>query len=369
MTNPPELLHSARAVRIWLATVIAMVFAMVVVGGVTRLTGSGLSMVEWEPIMGVVPPLSEADWNAAFDAYKQYPQYKLTHPDMDLAGFKGIFFWEYVHRVLGRAIGMAFAIPFFWFLARGAFSRPLSIRLGIALALGGMQGFVGWLMVKSGLVDEPRVSHIRLAAHLGLAFTIIGYLSWVLLSLLPRRASADRQAPGVPRWMLGGVTALLVLQVLYGAFVAGLKAGWGYNTFPRMGDRWVAEAVMAIDPWWQALLHDHATVQFVHRTLGTVLLVAVATLWFVFRARIAGRLQGKFLHLLLATVVIQYALGVYTLVNVVPLVPAVMHQACAALVVMALVGVLATNRLGVSLAPAAATGGIGSRVSPVPTSS
>lgn len=340
MTRHPELRHSAGAVRAWLATVIAMVFTMVVVGGITRLTGSGLSMVEWEPIMGIVPPLSDADWNAAFEAYKQYPQYRLTHPDMDLDGFKGIFFWEYVHRVLGRAIGMAFALPFFWFLVRGAFERPLAMRLGVALLLGGTQGFVGWLMVKSGLVDEPRVSHFRLAAHLGLALTIIGYLGWVLLSLRPQVPDSGLKGAGIPRWALAGVSGLLVLQILYGAFVAGLRAGWGYNTFPRMGDRWIADAVLAMEPWWQGLLQDHATVQFVHRLLGTVLLGFVAWVWMRFRHQARDLLQQRFLHLLFGLVIAQYALGVYTLVNVVPLVPAVMHQGCAALVVLALVGVL-----------------------------
>ncbi len=343
MTPHPELLHSAKAVRLWLAVVIAMVFGMVVVGGITRLTGSGLSMVEWEPIMGVIPPLSDADWTAAFEAYKQYPQYRLTHPDMDLAGFQGIFFWEYVHRVLGRSIGMAFALPFFWFLARGTFARPLAFRLGIALLLGGLQGFVGWLMVKSGLVDEPRVSHFRLAAHLGLALTIIAYLGWVLLSLRPHAIAMDTARTGIPRSLLRLLTALVAVQIVYGAFVAGLRAGWGYNTFPRMGDRWVAEAVMAMDPWWLNLLEDHATVQFMHRLLGTLLVFAVGAIWLRYRNSARDRVQRHGLDLLFGLVLTQYALGIYTLVNVVPLVPAVMHQGCAALIVLALVAVLSRS--------------------------
>jgi cytochrome c oxidase assembly protein subunit 15 len=343
MTPHPELLHSARAVRLWLAVVIAMVFSMVVVGGITRLTGSGLSMVEWEPIMGVVPPLSDADWHAAFEAYKQYPQYRLTHPDMDLSGFQGIFFWEYVHRVLGRTIGLVFAVPFFWFLARGAFARPLALRLGIALFLGGLQGFVGWLMVKSGLVDEPRVSHFRLAAHLGLALTIIAYLGWVLLSLRPRGSTAPVGQAGIPRPLLRLLTILVGVQIIYGAFVAGLRAGWGYNTFPRMGDRWIAEAVMAMDPWWVNLLEDHATVQFLHRVLGTLLVVAVGAVWLRYRNSARDRVQRHGLDVLLGLLLAQYALGVYTLVNVVPLVPAVMHQGCAALIVLALVAVLSRS--------------------------
>jgi cytochrome c oxidase assembly protein subunit 15 len=343
MTPHPELLHSARAVRLWLAVVIAMVFSMVVVGGITRLTGSGLSMVEWEPIMGVVPPLSDADWTAAFEAYKQYPQYRLTHPDMDLAGFQGIFFWEYVHRVLGRTIGLVFAVPFFWFLARGALARPLALRLGVALFLGGLQGFVGWLMVKSGLVDEPRVSHFRLAAHLGLALTIIAYLGWVLLSLRPRGSTAPVGHAGIPRPLLRLLTVLVGVQIIYGAFVAGLRAGWGYNTFPRMGDRWIAEAVMAMDPWWVNLLEDHATVQFLHRVLGTLLVVAVGALWLRYRNSARDRVQRHGLDVLFGLLLAQYALGVYTLVNVVPLVPAVMHQGCAALIVLALVAVLSRS--------------------------
>lgn len=338
----PDLRHSATAVRRWLFTVVALVFTMVVVGGITRLTGSGLSMVEWEPIMGVVPPLDEADWNAAFDAYKQYPQYRLTHPDMDLAGFKAIFFWEYVHRVLGRAIGLVFALPFFWFLARGAFSRPLAIKLGVALALGGTQGLVGWLMVKSGLVDEPRVSHFRLAAHLGLALLIMGYVAWILHGLR-EPAPAQPGCTAIPRWQIRGVLALTVLQILYGAFVAGLRAGWGFNTFPKMGDRWIPEIWLDMQPWWMNFLENNATVQLVHRVLGTVLLAAVAWIWVRGRARVGAAERGA-LDLLAALVALQYGLGVYTLVNEVPITAAVMHQGCAALVVLALVRLMQSGR-------------------------
>jgi cytochrome c oxidase assembly protein subunit 15 len=346
MRPPPlmtttELRHSEGAVRGWIVLVIALVFAMVVVGGVTRLTDSGLSMVEWKPIMGAVPPLNDADWHAAFDAYTKYPQYRLKNPDMDLAAFKQIFFWEYVHRLLGRSIGLVFALPFAWFLWRGALGRPLAWKLGVALALGGMQGLVGWLMVASGLVgDATRVSHYRLTVHLGLAFAIMAWLLWVLIPLWPRRvAGAARIGPG---W-LGTVLVLALLQIVFGAFVAGLRAGWGYNTFPKMGDRWIPEAVMALEPWWRNFLHDNATVQFVHRVLGTLLLLAVAALWMVHRPRCSGA-QRAALDLLGVLVLAQYALGVYTLVNAVPLVAAVMHQACAALLVLALVAFARLSR-------------------------
>jgi cytochrome c oxidase assembly protein subunit 15 len=332
MASPADLRHSAGAVRAWIALVIALVFSMVVVGGITRLTGSGLSMVEWEPIMGAIPPLDEADWQEAFDKYKQTPQFRHENHAMDLAGFKGIFLWEYLHRLLGRSIGLVFALPFAWFLLRGALSRPLAWKLGGALALGGLQGLVGWLMVKSGLVDVPRVSHYRLAAHLGIAFLIIAYLGWLLTGLCERPGAQRAQPMG---GLFGAVVVLAILQILYGAFVAGLRAGWGFNTFPLMGDRWIAEAVMAFEPWWKNLLESQATVQFVHRVLGTVLLAAVIALWLRARTRVDG-LQRNALHALLGLMAVQYVLGVYTLVNVVPLVAAVAHQGCAALVVLAL---------------------------------
>lgn len=326
---------SRKAVFGWLWVLIALVFSMVVVGGVTRLTGSGLSIVEWAPILGAVPPLNEADWQAAFEQYKQYPQYRITHPDMTLSEFKGIFFWEYVHRLLGRGIGIVFLVPFLWFWARGCLSSRLRWRLLVALGLGGLQGTVGWLMVKSGLVDEPRVSHFRLAAHLGIAFLIMAYLFWLVLEL--RDADAEPSATATPKLLLWGVGTLTVLQIVYGAFVAGLRAGWGYNTFPKMGDRWIAEKVMAMDPWWINLLEDHATVQFAHRWIGTLLLALVAMLWLRARGAGFGGARRASTSVLLALVVFQYCLGVYTLLEVVPLVPAVMHQGCASLVLLAVV--------------------------------
>jgi len=224
--NESDVLGSRRAIFAWLWLLIAMVFGMVVVGGVTRLTGSGLSIVEWAPILGTLPPLNHADWMAAFGKYQQYPQYRITHPDMTLAEFQGIFFWEYVHRLLGRLVGMVFLLPFLWFWLRGCLSARLRGRLLVALGLGALQGLMGWLMVKSGLVDEPRVSHFRLAAHLGLAFSIMAYLFWVLLQLRGDAARAVARA-AAPRVLLWSVAALTVLQIVYGAFVAGLRYGEG----------------------------------------------------------------------------------------------------------------------------------------------
>ena len=340
MPTPSDLRHSRGAVLGWLLCIIGMVFCMVVVGGVTRLTGSGLSIVEWAPIMGTLPPLNEADWQAAFGQYQQFPQYRITHPDMSLAEFKGIFFWEYVHRLLGRGIGVVFLLPFLWFWIRGAFTQRLSLQLLGALTLGGMQGLVGWLMVKSGLVDEPHVSHFRLALHLGLAFTIMAYILWLLLGLRAPEEPARPPGTPYPRGLLWSVAIVTVGQIVYGAFVAGLRAGLGYNTFPKMGELWVADAVMALQPWWLNLLESHATVQFVHRWLGTLLLLLVAALW-LWARRAAWTAQQQFrIHALLLLVVLQYLLGVYTLVRYVPLTAAVMHQGCASLVLLAVIAVM-----------------------------
>ena len=353
MPTPSDLHHSRRAVLGWLLGIITIVFCMVIVGGVTRLTGSGLSIVEWAPIMGTLPPLSEADWLTAFGQYQQFPQFRITHPDMSLAEFKGIFFWEYIHRLLGRGIGVVFLLPFLWFWARGAFTRRLSLQLLGALALGGMQGLVGWFMVKSGLVDEPHVSHYRLALHLGLAFAIMAYILWLVLDLCTRDKAADLPSSPSPRVLMWSIAVVTVAQIIYGAFVAGLRAGLGYNTFPKMGELWIADAVMALRPWWLNLLESHATVQFVHRWLGTLLLLLVVVLWLRARRTAWTAQQQLRIHILLLLVTLQYLLGVYTLLRYVPLTAAVMHQGCASLVLLAVIAVMQGFRRHRNQAPTA----------------
>lgn len=342
--TPEDIRCSRSAINMWIATMIALVFSMVVVGGITRLTGSGLSIVEWAPIMGTLPPLNEHDWLEAFAQYQQYPQYRIDHPDMTLAQFKGIFFWEYVHRLLGRAIGLVFLVPFLWFWLRGCLSPRLRMRLLGALLLGGLQGAMGWFMVKSGLVDEPRVSHFRLAAHLGLAFLIMCYLLWLLLELQPRRHEGR---VGTASLALRGVLgALLVVQIIYGAFVAGLRAGWGYNTFPRMGPDWLPAAATNLDPWWHNLVENPWMIQFLHRWIGTAVVLLVIWFWWRVRGGRYSLTQRKSAATLMVLTLAQYLLGLYTLLNVVPLTPAVMHQGCAALVLLAYVWVLVTFRSG-----------------------
>lgn len=320
-----------RPLRAWLWSVAGMTLVVLIVGGITRLTQSGLSMVDWEPLMGVVPPLSDAQWQEAFDRYRQFPEYQQLRRGMSLDEFKFIFFWEYLHRILARAIGLVFLVPFLFFWARGYLTRAL-VRRGLVLfGLGAAQGIMGWLMVASGLVDRPSVSHYRLAAHLSLAFVIFGYALWLARDLA---LGADRPAlaAGTRRLLARGlalVGGLLAVQVVWGAFVAGLKAGLYHNTFPLMDGRLVPRDMFWLDPAVMNLVQNPIAVQWVHRVLGTVLaLAALGLVIGVFRAgadRASRRLGGVFLGLM----AVQYLLGVLTLVYVVPVTLGVLHQAMA----------------------------------------
>jgi cytochrome c oxidase assembly protein subunit 15 len=321
-----------RRVAAWLFTCCALVFAMVVVGGVTRLTHSGLSIVEWEPLVGTIPPLSQPDWEELFEEYKATPQYRKVNREMSLEEFKGIFWWEYVHRLLGRAIGVVFFVPFLWFLARRRIDRPLAWKLGGIFVLGALQGAMGWYMVMSGLVDDPRVSQYRLVAHLGLAFLIFGAMLWTALGLLyPER---DRLAPSWPwlaRWALG-LASLIFLMVLSGGFVAGIRAGFAYNTFPLMNGRFVPSEIFMLEPWWTNLFNNMATVQFNHRMIAWLLIFAVPALWFAVRRDTPGPRARFAADSLLAMLAIQVALGIATLLLAVPVPLAAAHQGGAVLV-------------------------------------
>lgn len=314
-----------RPVTIWIGSVCLLVIAMVVVGGITRLTGSGLSIVEWRPVTGALPPLSDAGWQEAFEAYRSSPQYRLVNIGMTLAEFKRIFAWEYGHRLLGRLLGVVFLVPWAYFVARGALSRRFSAKLLIGFALGAFQGLVGWLMVASGLVHEPRVSHYRLAAHLTLAFVLLGYLFWTWLDLRETGEPTARRVRLPLRLFLFPLGA----QIVYGAFTAGLHAGVGYNTFPTMHGAWVPRGALALTPAWRNAVENPATVQFVHRALGA--LVAAAAIAIVVVARRSTRTVRSAVTLLGAVVMLQFALGVMTLLLVVPVSLGVLHQlgACA----------------------------------------
>ncbi len=315
-----------RAVAAWLFVCCALVFAMVVVGGVTRLTHSGLSITEWAPIVGTLPPLSEADWAEAFSRYQATPEFRQVNPDMDLGGFKRIFWWEYAHRLLGRAIGVAFLAPYLWFLVRRRIPRSYAAALGAIFALGALQGALGWYMVQSGLIDDPRVSHLRLTAHLGLAFLIFGAMLWVGLSLL-RPPPANTGSPGLRR-LAGRLAALVFLMVLAGGLVAGIRAGFAYNTFPLMNGHWVPPEILMLEPWYRNFTNNMATVQFDHRLLAAILALLVP--WFVWRVHRTADLPAparRAAELFLALLAVQIALGIATLLLVVPLALAAAHQA------------------------------------------
>lgn len=324
---PPE---RRRHLRAWFAAGAGLTFLIVVVGGITRLTQSGLSIVDWQPIVGVVPPIGEAEWREAFARYQQFPEYRTLRPDMTLAEFRFIFFWEYTHRLLARLIGVVFLVPFCVFAARGWFRGPLLGRVLLLFGLGALQGFVGWFMVSSGLVDDPRVSHFRLALHLSVALSIFALCVWLY------REMRDERAPDVADGTAGtGVAAvgvLLAAQILYGAFVAGLDAGLGFNTFPLMGGRFFPPGGLSMDPALWNFLANPWTVQWVHRVLGTVLLLASVAAYLRLRRPGADARSRRFAGALAVLVAAQYALGVATLVLSVPVSLGVLHQGFAVVV-------------------------------------
>lgn len=322
-----------RVIAYWLLSVAGMVFIMVVIGGVTRLTESGLSMVEWRPATGWLPPLTETNWEAVFAAYRTSPEFREINASMTLLEFKEIFWLEYIHRLWGRLIGVAFFVPFVSFLALKWVDRRLALKLLIMFILGGLQGVLGWFMVKSGLVDRPDVSQYRLAAHLGAALLIYGYILWVAWGLLfPERTAP----PGAPGWRFSvGLCAMIVLTMLSGGFVAGLNAGFAYNTFPLMDGELIPEHLFALSPVYINFFEDVTTVQFTHRVLAMTTLVTVATFWLVLRRGAACRSARRASNMLLAFAVLQVTLGISTLLLIVPIPLAAAHQAVAVLLLTA----------------------------------
>ncbi len=319
-----------RAVAVWLLACCALVFAMVVVGGVTRLTHSGLSMVEWQPLIGAIPPLDDAQWEAEFAKYRRTPEFKQRNFDMTVEGFKGIFWWEYVHRLLGRGIGLAFLLPFLYFLARRRLGRPLAWKLAGIFALGALQGAMGWYMVASGLVDDPRVSQFRLSAHLTLAFVIYAAMFWVALDVL---STARLGAPPGVRRLASALVVLVLGMVVTGGLVAGIRAGYAYNTFPLMNGHIVPPEILVMQPWWMNFGYNMATVQFDHRLFAWALAFLVPAAWLAVRRTQGLSVQASWAAsgLLLATAA-QIALGIATLLQKVPLGLAAAHQGNAVLV-------------------------------------
>jgi cytochrome c oxidase assembly protein subunit 15 len=330
-----------RPVAVWLLVCCALVFAIVVVGGITRLTHSGLSIVEWQPIVGALPPLDEAGWQETFAKYRQTPEYRLVNPGMSLDGFKSIFWWEYVHRLLGRLTGAVFFLPLLWFALRGKIPRALAWKLAGILALGAAQGILGWYMVQSGLVDDPRVSQYRLTAHLGIAFLIYAAMLWIALDLLFSRAGFPFR--GLRRFALA-LVALIFAMVLSGGLVAGIRAGLAYNTFPLMNGHVIPQEIFSLEPWYLNFSSNMATVQFDHRLLAWLLAFLVPWFWLRVLRAAAPRRARFAADLLLGALALQIALGIATLLLAVPVPFAAAHQAGALLVFSAAVFVLHSLR-------------------------
>lgn len=316
-----------RQIALWLFICSTMVFAILVVGGVTRLTHSGLSIVEWKPIVGIIPPLNQAEWDETFDKYKKTPEYQQVNHQMSLDEFKGIFYWEYWHRVLGRLIGVVFFLPFVYFLLRRKIEPRLTPKLLGIFILGGMQGAMGWYMVKSGLVDDPRVSQYRLVAHLSLAFLIFISMMWVALGLWAERARRSPNAALRKLQRIGFWLAILVFyMVITGGFVAGIRAGKAYNTFPLMNGHVLPPESFMIEPWYLNFFNNMAMVQFDHR-LGAWLLAFLVP-WFcakIWSASVSSRVR-LVASLLLAALAVQIALGIATLLLAVPVALGAAHQ-------------------------------------------
>lgn len=320
--------RSLAPVRLWLFAVAALVVVMVSVGGATRLTGSGLSITEWKPIMGAIPPLTDADWHEAFEKYRQIPQYKQVNRGMSLESFKTIFWWEWGHRFLARLVGVAFLVPFLVFLSLGYIRRSLVPRMVGLFALGGLQGFIGWYMVASGLSERVSVSQYRLALHLGLAFVILGALVWTALTLEDEGRGRQRG-----RWWKGGVLLLAAafVQVELGALVAGMKAGLAYNTWPLMDGQVIPKGLFVMQPWLLNLFENAMTVQFNHRVMAYVLVGLVAfQLWRITVGTSTPAQRASALALGGITL-IQVALGIWTLLAQVPLSLGLIHQFGAAI--------------------------------------
>ena len=321
-----------RAILRWLQLCLLLVFAMVLLGGATRLTGSGLSMVTWHPT-GMLPPLDSDEWQAEFELYQQFPEYQLVNLHMTLDDFKRIFWFEYSHRMLGRLIGLVVVLPFAWFWLRGQLSAQLKPRLAIMLVLGGLQGLLGWYMVKSGLVDNPQVSHYRLTAHLLSAILIYGFILWTIFNLADARdyrRLADSTAAG---WRNGslGLLALVLLTIASGGFVAGLDAGLIYNSFPLMGGELVPQGIDALTPWYLNPLENRVTIQFNHRWLATLTGLLLLAWYWRGRSRFDDELIGRSFKLIGMMAIIQLILGISTLLLQVPVSLGVLHQAGALL--------------------------------------
>ncbi len=329
------MLKTNRPIIIWLLTGCLLIFLMVIIGGITRLTHSGLSMTEWKLISGSKYPTNDAQWQEKFEHYKKFPEYKEVNSHFELADFKKIFFWEYLHRMIGRMIGLVFIIPFFYFLVKKKLTKKLIKKTLLLLFLGGFQGFLGWYMVKSGLMERPDVSHYRLAVHLLMAFITFSYTFWVALGLLYPNTEPTKSNLKTPIVLL---LVSVLFQIVYGAFVAGLDAGFIHNHWPKMNNnRWIDDTVTYMKPWYLNYIENPSGVQFIHRYLALIILSLVFYIWFKSQKNNLTKLQKRAVIALVLLITTQVTLGIFTLLYQVPVVMGSLHQITAFLLLSAVV--------------------------------
>ena len=326
MNNTNTTLSQNYTVAIWLLICCALVFAMVILGGVTRLTGSGLSMTDWRPLMGWLPPFSDAQWQHVFTLYQQTPEFLKINSHMDVFAFKNIFWLEYLHRLLGRIVGIVFLVPFILFLVKGYIKPAEWPKYSLMFILGGLQGALGWYMVKSGLINNPYVSQYRLSAHLSGAFLVYAYMFWVAMSLL-FPASSEQRHPWYRKSI--ALTVLTSVTIVSGGFVAGLKAGKIYNTFPLMGDHWIPPGTLALEPLWRNFFENMTTVQLDHRVLAILTFTVIIGFWIKARKVDLPRRSRPAINALLHTAILQVVLGVSALLMSVPILLGSLHQVVA----------------------------------------
>jgi len=323
--------ENRKPIIIWLLVIVLMIFGTIMIGGITRLTDSGLSMVDWRPLMGIIPPNNNDDWNKVFEMYKQYPEYQKLNYNITLSEFKSIFFWEYAHRMSGRMIGLLMLLPWLYFSIRKRLSSSFNLKMLALFILLVAQGVLGWYMVQSGLIDKPQVSHYRLAAHLLLALALLGATLWQALNLIRVESAVTGLSQPRLRQIALGFTLLISLQIFYGAIVAGLNAGLGYNTFPLMAGHLVPSRMFMLEPFWLNLLDNRITVQFLHRSFGWLILFSAVGIFLYARKLPLSSKQLHAVKVIAGLVAVQFVLGVLTLIYVMPLGLAIAHQAVAAI--------------------------------------
>ena len=313
-----------KTVIYWLLTGCLLIFIMVIVGSITRLTDSGLSMTNYKLISDIIPPSTDKEWQHAFDLYKQYPEYQKLNSHYELDDFKSIYFWEWFHRVIGRVIGVVFIIPFLYFLLRKQLTKKTILKCLVLLSLGAFQGFLGWYMVKSGLVDMPDVSHFRLAAHLTMAFITFAATLWVALDLIyPNRKPANKPMKN----LIIISYAVLIFQIIYGGFVAGLKAGLLHNHWPMMNDgEFLHFTAYTLEPLYKNWIENPSGIQFIHRTTAYIVVLLIFLIWRKSKTFTLTPQQQNGVNALVILVIVQFVLGVFTIILQVPLWLGVAHH-------------------------------------------